>query len=63
MLSSGVLAIDGTLETASDAFQVARGLGTAPLLRPSRYGSNPLVTGAAALVLGRTLLDPAEASW
>ena len=57
VISSGVVAVDGALEAASAAMQAARPTVRVPQLRMTRYGSNPLVSAAVAVVLDRTLLD------
>ncbi|HEY9290595.1 MAG TPA: ROK family protein [Microlunatus sp.] len=59
VISSGVVAVSGALAAASAAMQSSRQTVRVPPLRMTRYGSNPLVSAAAAVVLDRTLLDTA----
>jgi predicted NBD/HSP70 family sugar kinase len=56
VVSSGVLAVDGALERVADALR-ANSRTQPPPVRASRYGANPLVSAAAALMLERSLLS------
>lgn len=61
VISSGVLAVEGALEAATTTLRKMRQCSSVPSVRVSRYGTNPLVSAAAALVLERTVLN-AEAA-
>lgn len=58
VLSSGVLAVEEALPTAAAALVEARAPFPAVPLLPARYGTNPLITAAATLVLEHSLLSP-----
>jgi predicted NBD/HSP70 family sugar kinase len=61
VLSSGVIAVSGTLEAAGRSLAAATRPGQrVPELRAAAHGTNPVVSSAAAVVLDRTLLAAAR---